>query len=79
MLPKGSVSASSTTTIEPLPNGMNVKKDARFWAIVCTLGIMSFLASIENTIVVIALPTIVGKLNAGPNYVWINNIFFLTR
>ncbi|GKT97457.1 multidrug resistance protein fnx1 [Colletotrichum tofieldiae] len=54
------------------------KKDYRFWAILFALCITSLLASLENTVVVTSLPTIVKKLNFGSSYVWVGNIFFLT-
>ncbi|KAF9874427.1 hypothetical protein CkaCkLH20_07990 [Colletotrichum karsti] len=54
------------------------KKDYRFWAILFALCITSLLASLENTVVVTSLPTIVEKLNFGSSYVWVANAFFLT-
>lgn len=51
----------------------------RFWAIIIALCTVSLLSAAENTVVVTALPTIVEKLNVGQDYVWISNVFFLTR
>ncbi|KAH0433121.1 multidrug resistance protein fnx1 [Colletotrichum camelliae] len=62
--------------------GLNIsgsyKKDYRFWAILFALCITSLLASLENTVIVTSLPTIVEKLKFGSSYVWVANIFFLT-
>lgn len=55
------------------------RKDIRFWAILFALCITSLLASLETTVVVTSLPTIVERLKFGSSYVWVGNIFFLTR
>lgn len=39
---------------------------------------MQILLSLENTVVVTSLPTIVQELNLGSNYIWVTNIFFLS-
>lgn len=54
-------------------------RDSRFWAIIVSLCFISLLASAENTVIVTSLPTIVERLNMGHEYVWVGNIFFLTR
>ncbi|KAG7038216.1 MFS general substrate transporter [Colletotrichum scovillei] len=54
------------------------RKDIRFWAILFALCITSLLASLETTVVVTSLPTIVERLKFGSSYVWVGNIFFLT-
>ncbi|XXG96371.1 hypothetical protein Hte_002653 [Hypoxylon texense] len=54
-------------------------RDFRFWTIIVALGTMSLLSAAENTVVVTSLPTIVERLSVGQNYVWISNVFFLTR
>lgn len=43
------------------------------------LCITGLLGALENTVVTTSLPTIVQELNIGQNYIWITNIFFLTR
>lgn len=55
------------------------KRGFQFWAIIVALCIVSLLSAAENTVVVTSLPTIVEKLNIGEDYVWISNVFFLTR
>ncbi|KAF2767053.1 MFS general substrate transporter, partial [Teratosphaeria nubilosa] len=54
------------------------KKGFQFWAIIASLCITAILGSLENTVVVTALPTIVRDLQIGDNYIWISNVFFLT-
>lgn len=54
------------------------KQDYRFWSIIFALCTMQFLCSLENTVVVTSLPTIVKELNFGSSYIWVTNIFFLS-
>ena len=54
-------------------------RDFRFWAIIASLCITGLLGALENTVVTTSLPTIVRALNLGDNYIWITNVFFLTR
>jgi hypothetical protein len=54
-------------------------KDPRFWAIIATLCVIGILSALENTVVTTSLPFIVTKLDLGDNYVWVTNVFFLTR
>lgn len=51
----------------------------RFWSIIIGLGFTSLLVALENTVVSTSLPTIVEELHIGQGYVWVINIFFLTR
>lgn len=55
------------------------KRGFQFWAIIVALCIVGLLAALENTVVTTSLPTIVNDLSIGENYIWITNIFFLTR
>lgn len=57
----------------------NPKRGFQFWAIIVALCIVGLLAALENTVVTTSLPTIVNDLSIGENYIWITNIFFLTR
>ncbi|KAK8065229.1 hypothetical protein PG997_011976 [Apiospora hydei] len=50
----------------------------RFWVIFLALAITSLLVSVESTVVSTALPSIAGHLDAGENYVWFVNAYFLT-
>ncbi len=52
-------------------------RDYRFWSIIVALCTMQILCSLENTVVVTSLPTIVKQLGLGSNYIWVTNIFFL--
>jgi len=55
------------------------KPDFRFWAVLFALCFTSLLGSLESTVIATALPAILTDLDVGSNYVWIGNIFFLTR
>lgn len=72
--PEDGVDAQSPNDTSESP-----KRDYRFWAIIIALCTMSLLSAAENTVVITSLPTIVEKLNVGRDYVWITNVFFLTR
>lgn len=54
-------------------------RDWRFWMIMLTLVISTLLSSLESTVVITSLPTIVGDLKIGSDYIWITNVYFLTR
>ncbi|KAF4963562.1 hypothetical protein FSARC_8432 [Fusarium sarcochroum] len=53
-------------------------RDYRFWMIMFTLVLATLLASLESTVVITSLPTIVENLNLGSSYIWVTNVFFLT-
>ncbi|KAH7153074.1 major facilitator superfamily domain-containing protein [Dactylonectria macrodidyma] len=53
-------------------------RDWRFWMIMLTLVISTLLSSLESTVVITSLPTIVGDLKIGSDYIWITNVYFLT-
>lgn len=59
--------------IEGAPRGV------RFWSIMASLCVTGLLSALENTVVVTSLPTIVRHLGVGDSYIWITNVFFLTR
>lgn len=54
-------------------------RDYRFWAIIASLASVSMLASLESSVIVTSLPTIVEDLDFGSSYVWVGNVFFLAR
>ena len=68
-------SSDLDTSVTKNPNDFN--RDWRFWMILVTLAFSGLLASLESTIVITSLPTIVGNLHLGSSYIWISNIFFL--
>lgn len=49
----------------------------RFWAVMTSLALTSFLASLENSVVVTSGPAIVADLEMGEEYVWVANAFFV--
>jgi MFS family permease len=50
----------------------------RFWAVFAGLVGATLLSALDGSIVATALPTIARALDAGPSYVWVANIYFLT-
>lgn len=64
---------------DPEKPNASFQPTARFWAIMATLCVVGLLAAFENTVVAIALPVISEDLGLGENYVWVTNVFFLTR
>lgn len=55
------------------------RKDYRFWVIMLTLCLAVTLSSLETTIVITSLPTIVEKVDLGENYIWVANAYFLAK
>jgi hypothetical protein len=53
--------------------------DYRFWMIMLTLSFCIMLASLEGTVVVTSLPAMAADLGLGSNYIWVTNVFLLTR
>ncbi|KAF4336325.1 multidrug transporter (major facilitator family) [Fusarium beomiforme] len=49
-----------------------------FWMTMLTLVMATLLVSLEATVVITSLPTIVESLNLGSSYIWVTNVFFLT-
>ena len=62
-----------------VPKQQSFNRGWRFWAIIATLCVISILSALENTVVTTSLPYIVTQLDLGENYVWVTNVFFLTR
>jgi hypothetical protein len=71
----GSTENSNADAIESQKHGRGL----RFWSIIIGFCVTSLLVALENTVVSTSLPTIVEELHIGQGYVWIINIFFLTR
>lgn len=53
--------------------------DWRFWSIFAGLAISALLSALEGSVISTALPTIAADLGSGGNYVWVINLYFLTR
>jgi hypothetical protein len=79
--PKKAASPEESDTAVELKDNATTpfKPSPRFWAIMATLCVVGLLAAFENTVVATSLPFIVEELNLGENYIWIPNVFFLTR
>ncbi|KAM5349735.1 hypothetical protein ACJ41O_006240 [Fusarium nematophilum] len=50
----------------------------RFWAVFISLSISAFLSALEGAVVSTALPSISRAVNAGEDYIWMVNVYFLT-
>ncbi|KAL2684698.1 hypothetical protein Neosp_005784 [[Neocosmospora] mangrovei] len=75
--PKSDEEAQDATADSQKDN-LAFNRDYRFWMIMLTLVISTLLASLESTVVITSLPTIVENLSLGSSYIWVTNIFFLT-
>ncbi|KAI0022814.1 MFS general substrate transporter [Xylariomycetidae sp. FL0641] len=69
--------ASVAVDDEAAPAPDTYTRDYRFWLVMAALCTMQILCSLENTVVVTSLPTIVRQLGLGRSYIWVTNIFFL--
>ncbi|CAM1510492.1 Fc.00g008270.m01.CDS01 [Cosmosporella sp. VM-42] len=73
---EGDENETSPSNAKEKPSTFN--RDYRFWMIMLTLVISTLLASLESTVVITSLPTIVEELSIGSSYIWVTNAFFLT-
>ena len=55
------------------------RRGLQFWMIIVGLSVAGVLPGLESTVITTSLPTITAELNIGDNYIWIANVFFLTR
>lgn len=53
--------------------------DWRIWVIFSGLAVSALLSALEGSVISTALPTIAAELGSGGNYVWVINLYFLTR
>ena len=51
----------------------------KVWVIFSGLAVSALLSALEGSVISTALPTIAADLHLGGNYVWVVNIYFLTR
>jgi len=81
--PVSSSGAESSESRKEVPknaeSASKFNKGLRFWVIIATLCVIGLLSALENTVVTTSLPFIVTQLGLGENYIWVTNIFFLTR
>ncbi len=63
----------------PPPTEGTVPKGPRFWLVFVCLVLTAFLSALEGSIVSTALPSIARALNASQNYIWVVNVYYLTR
>ena len=53
--------------------------DWNAWVVFSGLAVSALLSALEGSVISTALPTIAQDLGLGGNYVWVINIYFLTR
>ena len=70
----GNVLAPGQTEAEP-----SFHPGWRIWVIFSGLAVSALLSALEGSIISTALPTIAAELGSGGNYVWVINLYFLTR
>ncbi len=51
----------------------------RVWLIFSGLAVSALLSALEGSVISTALPTIAAELGSGASYVWVINLYFLTR
>lgn len=54
-------------------------RDIRVWSVIVVLCIANLLVALESTVLITSLPTVIKDLSMDDDYVWVNNIFFLSR
>jgi hypothetical protein len=54
-------------------------KGWRFWLIFACLALTAFLSALEGSIVSTALPSIARALKSSEDYIWVVNVYYLTR
>ncbi|TWU72715.1 hypothetical protein ED733_004310 [Metarhizium rileyi] len=64
--------------IKPPADKQSASHGWRFWAVFISLSISAFLSALEGAVVSTALPSISRAVNAGEDYIWMVNVFFLT-
>ncbi|KAF4471819.1 multidrug transporter (major facilitator family) [Fusarium albosuccineum] len=69
-------SEAQNASAESSDKNLAFNRDYRFWMIMLTLVISTLLASLESTVVITSLPTIVDELNLGSSYIWVTNPLF---
>lgn len=59
------------------PDFNAVQKSLNFWIIIVGLGIMMWLAALENTVLTTAAPVILEEIPLKEDWIWLTNAFFL--
>jgi len=64
------------------PNNEKPKKTTyslSFWLVFASLCFTGLISALDGSIVSTALPSIIAELDGGANYIWVVNVYFLTR
>jgi hypothetical protein len=78
----GSTENPSTNTTQTEGADLQPKKThypTSFWLAFAGLCFTGLISALDGSIVSTALPSIIETLNGGDDYVWVVNVYFLTR
>ena len=70
---------SSTASPERETKDATPQLGWKVWLIFAGLAVSALLSALEGSVISTALPTIAADLGLGGNYVWVINVYFLTR
>lgn len=70
---------SDSSSPERVQKNATSQLDWKVWVIFSGLAVSALLSALEGSVISTALPTIAADLGLGGNYVWVINIYFLTR
>lgn len=73
-LEPNSSSITTDNTKHPKP-----RYSSRFWLAFSGLCFIGLVSALDGSVVSTALPSIVADLSGAENYVWVVNVYFLTR
>jgi MFS family permease len=77
--PMASPPASASTRGEDAVSNPWKPQSWRFWSIIASLCLIVFIATLDGSIIIIALPLISREIKGGGNYIWIANSFQLAQ
>ena len=72
-------SRSPTAEPDEVTKEAPTPKGPRFWLTFVCLILTAFVSALEGSIVSTALPSIARALDASENYIWVVNVYYLTR
>lgn len=78
-VPAAATTSSVNETRSPAATEETTKKDWKFWFIFFSLVLTAFLSALEGSVVSTALPSIAQALEASENYIWVVNVYYLTK
>ena len=64
---------------ETAPKPVKTHYPLRFWLLFMGLCFTGLVSALDGSVVSTALPSIVNDLQGADNYIWVVNVYFLTR